>query len=163
MTCPTCGKEMTAVEKTYRYLESGLDYVYLEGIPVFECPNGHKLPRIPKMKELLDVIADAVLRKSTPLTGDDVRFLRKRIGLRAVVFGQYLGVNASTISRWETGKEKIGPQSDRLIRLLYAIIQSHPRTSELLQEFTELRAKADRKKTRITITSKEGHYKAALV
>ena len=39
-----------------------------------------------------------------PASGDELRFLRKTTGLRAVDLARLLGVSEATISHWETGK-----------------------------------------------------------
>ncbi|HUH03867.1 MAG TPA: helix-turn-helix transcriptional regulator [Kofleriaceae bacterium] len=44
--------------------------------------------------------------------------MRKALGWSSLDLADTLGVDASTVSRWENGKQDIGPQADRLLRLL---------------------------------------------
>ena len=58
----------------------------------------------------------AVVEKPHPLSGQEVRFLRKYLGMNGATFASHLGVDRAVVSRWENGHDRIGPQSDRLIR-----------------------------------------------
>lgn len=119
MKCPTCGKDMRATRKDYRYGESGLKNVMLKDITVHECKCGETLPEIPSIKRLHERIADDLINKQGPLTGEEFRFLRKGMRMSARELAQLLGVTSVTLSRWENNKEKVGPQSDRLLRYIY--------------------------------------------
>jgi putative zinc finger/helix-turn-helix YgiT family protein len=119
MTCRQCGKPLKAESRPYHYTESGLDNVYLVGVPRFVCENGHETVRIPRMVELHAVLAEAILKKPAPLTGKEMRFLRKQIGLLARDVAEELGVSAIQVSRWENGKSRIPVARDRLFRLLF--------------------------------------------
>jgi DNA-binding transcriptional regulator YiaG len=104
-------------------VESGLDNVYLDGIDLLACDScGDESPIIPRILEVHAAIGRAVALQQAPLRGDDVRFLRKRLGLRARVWAGILKVSVETLSRWENGEQKIGPQSDALFRLMYVRI-----------------------------------------
>jgi DNA-binding transcriptional regulator YiaG len=54
-------------------------------------------------------IAAAVARAIVPakLTGKEIRFLRKAIGMRAADLARFLDVTAETMSRWENDREVI--------------------------------------------------------
>jgi len=65
------------------------------------------------------LIAAAITEKRSALTGSEFRFLRKHMRLKAKDLAAVLGVTLTTISRWETGAERIGPANDRLMRCLY--------------------------------------------
>jgi transcriptional regulator with XRE-family HTH domain len=47
------------------------------------------------------------------------------MGLSAVKLAEILGVSKVTVSRWETGQERIGSSADRAIRLLYLVSQAN--------------------------------------
>lgn len=122
MKCPNCGKEMRSKVREYEYKESGLKGVVLGNITVHECPScGEVLPEIPKVKQIHKLIAEYLVKKQSPLTGEEFRFLRKTMGISAKELARVLGVTPVTVSRWENNKENIGLQSDRLLRALFVV------------------------------------------
>ena len=158
MRCPGCGKAMQKVDENYHFTGSGLDNVYLSGIPVFKCRCGETIARIPIMKELLETIGEAIVNKPAPLVGKEVRFLRKNVGLKAETFAKYLGVDASTFSRWENSKKQIGVPSDRLIRLCYASLMGYEDFKRILDEFLSLREKATTTRINVTKSARKGYH-----
>jgi DNA-binding transcriptional regulator YiaG len=62
------------------------------------------------------VIALRLIEKRCHLTGDEIRFLRKYLGMTGDQFCRLLHVDRTTLSKWENNNDPIGPQSDRLIR-----------------------------------------------
>jgi len=52
-----------------------------------------------------------------------LRFLRKCLGWSGQDFAEHFGVAPETVSRWETGQANMGPQADRLLRLILAHYQ----------------------------------------
>jgi DNA-binding transcriptional regulator YiaG len=121
MKCDHCGKTTTIKKgQTYHYIESGLDNVYLENIETRVCKYcGYICPRIPTINQLHDTIARAIVLQPWPLSGKDIRFLRQHMGLKAREWAALMRVDVTTLSRWESSEQKIGPQSDRLTRFLY--------------------------------------------
>ncbi len=73
---------------------------------------------IKNIEEVHKVIALNLVRKSGPLDGSEVRFLRKEMGLNAKKFAALLGVDPVSVSRWENQKAEIGITNDKLIRML---------------------------------------------
>jgi len=118
--CPECGETKTTTIGDYHYKESGLRNLWLEGVEIFECSCGQKFAIIPCVPELHGLIAQDLLRQKDQLSGREIRFLRKHMGLKAKDFAEYLGVNNVTVSRWERGEERPSQPTDRLIRLFYA-------------------------------------------
>ena len=121
MRCTECGASMTTGRENYRYQECGLRYVTLKGIDVSRCSNcGNYEISIPRIEELHRLIAKALIEKMSRFTGAEIRFLRKGLGLSATDFARRMGVTVETVSRWENDAAAIGPQADRLLRLLVA-------------------------------------------
>lgn len=118
MHCPNCGKTMRKAKRNYHYTESGLDNVIIQDLGVFICDCGEEMPVIPSIEGLHKVIAFAIIQFKILLTGPQIRFLRKEMGYKAFEFAKLVGTTKTSVSRWETGKEPIGPANDRLIRLL---------------------------------------------
>jgi putative zinc finger/helix-turn-helix YgiT family protein len=124
MKCPTC-REAALTEKkaNHLYKESGLSNVVLVNVTVQDCPKcGEHMVLIPRLEELHRVIAKHIVEKSARLTGEEVRFLRKQLGVTAKNFAATIGVDPTTLSAWENG-DAIGGSSDRLIRLTYVIAE----------------------------------------
>jgi transcriptional regulator with XRE-family HTH domain len=110
---------MHSVRATIPYPESGLDNVVLVNVPVWRCANEHEEYEIPAVQELHDVLAEAIVEKPGPLVGEEVKYLRKHLGLSARDFAGYLGINPVSLSRIENEKRSVTSTIDRLARLLY--------------------------------------------
>jgi putative zinc finger/helix-turn-helix YgiT family protein len=121
MKCDICkGNTVTRKRQRYHYTESGLDNIYLDSIDLIACKTcDDESPVIPRILELHAAIGRALALQPAPLRGEDVRFLRKQLGLRAKQWAGLLKVSFQTLSRWENNEQKIGPQSDALFRLMY--------------------------------------------
>lgn len=119
--CDICGSTAKVKkDRKYHYTESGLENVYLENIDVRVCEKCHQAtPIIPHILKLHASIGQAIALQPYPLSGAEIRFLRKHLGLKAKEWAAFVHVDHTTLSRWENGEQKIGPQSDALIRLLY--------------------------------------------
>ena len=114
-----CGGKANVVRKDYRFIESGLNNVFLKDIEVVVC-SGCKgeSPRIPNHDDLMRTIAVALVDKPYELAGDEVRFLRKYLGEGSISFAKMLGIDRSHLSRVENGAMAISRQTDRLVRTL---------------------------------------------
>lgn len=117
--CSDCGGEATVRKGTYRFAECGIDNVVLKGIELIECPTcGNVDPILPKMTELFRVIAMAMIAKPQPLTGTEVRYLRKYAGMNGEQFARMLHTDKTTLSKWENSAINIGSKTDLLIRAI---------------------------------------------
>lgn len=121
--CPNCGsKNIEKRTEDYLYKESGLDNVSLGGITVYKCKDCNEImPEIPRIEDLHKIIALRIIETNEPLTGKEIRFLRKDMGLSSVELAKQFGVSKVTVSRWENDAEKIGSANDKLIRLRYCL------------------------------------------
>lgn len=119
-TCRNCNKgELKVTKENHLYTASGLPNVVLTDVEIRRCPEcGDESVIIPRIEELYRTLALAVIRKPSRLSGEEVRFLRKYLGLSGVDFAHHMGVDPSTISNWENNKNPIGTTSDRLLRLM---------------------------------------------
>jgi len=106
--------------QTYHYLESGLPNVYLQGITVYECPVCDEvMPEIPSLRKLHLAIAMELVGKPDALSGTELRYLRKEMGVQAKTFAKMLGYTPQHLSRIENGHEGISEQADKLTRSLF--------------------------------------------
>ena len=76
---------------------------------------------LPKEEEQLHkAIATEIVEQTTRLTGEEVRFLRKYLGLSGGDFSRRIDVTPTQLSRWERGHEKMSRMAERLLRLMVA-------------------------------------------
>jgi putative zinc finger/helix-turn-helix YgiT family protein len=126
--CTNCGEPVVSEVRNYRYSESGLPNVVLQGVAVADCPKcGESDVSIPRLAKIHRAIARALANSPVRLTGPELRFLRKHLGLNGEELGQYLHTDKTKISKWETGEDRIGPATDRLIRLLVTALDEELR------------------------------------
>lgn len=121
MKCHHCGGKLTSARGTHRYTESGLSNVTLANIEIRTCPEcGEREVVIPKMETLHRMIAKALITAPRLLVPEEIRYLRKWLGLSSLDFALIMGVRPETVSRWESedGKFPISPTADRLLRML---------------------------------------------
>ncbi len=136
--CDICGSQTAVVRGDHRFTESGLKSVILKGVEFVRCDQcNSKELIIPHMNELMRVIALAFLWKPGKLKGEDVKYLRKYVGLSAVDFSRTLGVDPTTLSKWENDHDPVGSANDRLIRLV-VLAMSDDDLRELHEEFSRL-------------------------
>ena len=121
MKCTECGATMKTRKENYPYDECGLKHVTLVGVEVSRCPKcGNYELSIPRIEGLHRLLARVLIDKVTRFTGSEIRFLRKSLGWSGADFARHMGVADETVSRWENDAAPIGPQADRLLRLMVA-------------------------------------------
>lgn len=119
MKCLECGGVMRTRRENYRYEASGLKNVVLANMEVSRCLTcGYEEVAIPNIEGLHRAIAQVLVRKPVRLAPEEIRYLRKYLGWSGVDFAKHMGVTPETVSRWENSREAIGPQADRLLRLM---------------------------------------------
>jgi putative zinc finger/helix-turn-helix YgiT family protein len=117
--CTECGEIMVSTRENRPY--SKLPGVLLLGVEVLRCPKcGESEVVIPKPNQLGDLLASHLIEKQYRLVGPEIRFLRAHLGLTGAELARRMGVSPETVSRWENGKDAMGPVADRLLRLLVA-------------------------------------------
>jgi DNA-binding transcriptional regulator YiaG len=131
--CAECSKPIEFNRVTYRYTESGLSNVLLEGVDVAECKAcGTATVSIPRIEKVHRVIALALAEQSPGyMTGEQFRFLRKHLEMTGEKLAGFLHTDRTKISKWETGEDKIGPSTDRLVRLLVTALDDELRPAVL--------------------------------
>ncbi len=119
MECSNCGSVSQVRSGIYPFRESGLRNVVLVGVDVAKCGQcGNEDPIIPNINGLMRVLAKAVISQPNRLSGEQLRFLRKFMGKNGREFCELIGVDKSTLSKWENNEDPVGPSNDRLIRLI---------------------------------------------
>jgi len=90
------------------WLASGYDFVetrYGRGIAIHDVPGLHAL------------IGKLLARKHR-LTGAELRFLRKEMGLSQRALGELLGTSDQAVAKWEK-TSRVPKTADRMARLIY--------------------------------------------
>lgn len=110
---------MTEDRAVRRYTIGGLPHVELHGVEVTRCMScGKEGIAIPRIGQLQQVLAEAFVKQKRMIAPVEIRFLRKHVGLSTADFAQRMGVARETVSRWETGAQRMGAVADRLLRLV---------------------------------------------
>ena len=117
--CADCGGRVEYRVENYRLPLVGDWGVTLEHVETTFCGScGGRGVSIDRMAPLLRGIAAAVVRKRARLAPAEVTFLRKHLEYTGARLAKALGVTGPSVSRWESGREPIGPSADRLLRAL---------------------------------------------
>lgn len=121
----------------YHYTECGLKNVWLtNGYDICEI-DGEKAVSISDVDALNEVIGRSLAAKSD-LDGDEIRFIRKELGLSQKRLADLLGSTEQTVSLWER-RGRIPKGFDRLIRLLYLEkIDGNVRVQEIINRLIDL-------------------------
>lgn len=124
-TCSVCGAEASVSKGKFRFDQIGLP-VILNKIDLVKCECGNIEPIIGNISDLMDVVARATVLKQTPLTGHEIRFLRKYVGKSSKDFSIGIGIDPATLSRWENSQTPIGTTGERLVRVLTMSLSPSP-------------------------------------
>ena len=120
MKCRQCGGRMISRREDFDYssLSGGLP-VTLRNVKVRRCRDcGEDEVSIERPVQLHRALARAVALQRRRLTGTEIRFLRKWMGLSSAGFADTMGVTPETASRWESSARNMGHPAERLLRLL---------------------------------------------
>lgn len=81
-------------------------------------------------------VFQGLIHKSRPLTGKELRFMRKFLDMSTTELGEKLGVSHATIVKWEKEQTHISPAQEPYIRLFFC---ERFRDSELLRIYRDIR------------------------
>lgn len=126
MRCELCDSKLTT-ERLTQAFDPALPEVIVDGLERATCPvHGDAGSVWPKASGLLELVISALLNKPSRLLPDEVVFLRKLSGLKAIELAEILGVGAVQVSRWENGAQPISALADRLLRMVVATRSDYP-------------------------------------
>jgi putative zinc finger/helix-turn-helix YgiT family protein len=120
--CTECGEPQRQRRGTTDYLASGLSNVQLINVPIWTCPNNHDEVEIPAITQLHELLAQLIIRKPARLSGPEIKFLRRRVGLQAKDFAERIGLTPVSLSRFETDARRVTRRVDLLIKLSAAAL-----------------------------------------
>ena len=115
MKCETCGAAMT--EHIEAVPLTALPSVIIDDALVAVCENGHRDVTISQLPQRLRWVALRLIEKSTQLTGEEIRFLRKHLGFSATDFAAFMEVKPETVSRWENEKLAMSGMREKTLRI----------------------------------------------
>jgi DNA-binding transcriptional regulator YiaG len=141
----------------YHYTECGLRNVWLQsGYTVHKTPYG-KGVSIRDVDGLHALIGRSLANKPK-LSGAELRFLRKELGLSQAALGRLVGTSEQNVSLWER-RGRIPKASDRLVRLIYVEKTSgNVKVRELIERLSDQDSGGQRK---LTFAQKSGNWKEA--
>ena len=150
------------LEKPYHYKDCGLDYIYLlDGVITKETPHGSGTA-IVNAEELHAAIAKHIVTSPRPLCGQEVRFLRSILRLSQTSLARTVGVDRSTVARWESEPhEPIPEMAATAVRLIYGAEQD---TNSVIKQVMEMRRAEDdddASVARVNLSSTNGWHRAA--
>ena len=103
----------------YHYRACGLENVYLlNGFSIEETRHGRTVA-IDDMDGLHQAIGRHLALEKKELTGRELRFLRREVGLSQQGLGELLSKSGQAVARWEKGHNRIDGTAETLFRLLY--------------------------------------------
>lgn len=142
----------------YHYTESGLQNIWLaNGYAVVKTKHG-KGVSIRDVDGLHRMIGKA-LAKKPKLTGSELRFLRKEMGMSQGALAALVGTSEQNVSLWER-RGAIPKTADRLIRLIYL---EHMGNNSRVRELIDRLNLQDREQwlERMTFSEQAGKWREA--
>jgi len=121
----------------YHYTESGLRNVWLANGYKIRNVGGEEAVAIHDVDQLHRAIGRSLARKPY-LTGTELRFLRKEMGLSQKRLADMLGSSEQTVSLWERrGRMPVG--YDRLVRALYLeFVDGNVKLQEMVERLIDM-------------------------
>jgi len=121
MKCALCDaimRKRTATRAApYRYTLSGLPNVLLSGIDVYRCAAcAVESSVIPRAGELHRLIAETLAKRPFRLRGEEIRYLRKHLGVSSKIFAAAVGIAPETLSRAEGNKQPLPLPAEQVLR-----------------------------------------------
>lgn len=117
MFCAECGHDMRLTSEPMRETFRGEEFV-VDGIERYVCDECGEYSISPEMADrLTERLAREYAMRHGLLAPDEIRDVRKALGLRQSEFERVLGVSTPSASRWETGATRQSKPVDLLIRV----------------------------------------------
>lgn len=104
----------------YRYTESGLDNVMVEGVQFVADDAGEECITIPNVNGLHKAIACGIIRRHASMGSKELRFLRSEMGMTQAELAEMVHREPLAVSRWERGESPLDSNAEAIIRLYAA-------------------------------------------
>lgn len=110
--------DMEPAAKPFHYTMSGLSNVWLvNGFHEEQTPYGRGI-RVVDADGLHRVLAHVIVSDKAAMTGPELRFVRKLMGLSQNGLSRLLGCSDQRVARWEKGQTVFEPTAERLTRMI---------------------------------------------
>lgn len=156
--CGNCAyeKEIKGKKTKMKYDASGLDYVTLDSVMVYTCPKcGEKFYDFGNVEKLNAAIAEFIATQKEPLSGKEIRFIRKHLGYDTTMFAkEVLKISIETLSRMENEKQEHSETLDQFIKIL-ALTKQPDRNYKLHEK---IKAKRHPAAERLLVKTKGQEY-----
>jgi DNA-binding transcriptional regulator YiaG len=113
MTCYECGAATQQTAGTEPLM--GLPTVSVD-VTVLTCTNGHREVMHHAILRTMETVANTLANKKTQLTGQEIRFLRKQLGLSGQDFAKFMLVTPEWVSKWENEKASMSQANEQRLR-----------------------------------------------
>jgi len=122
-------------KKTETFIYEGLGFpIELVNTPMKKVLNEWVIDL--DMNALQVFVFKGLIHKPHPLSGKELRFMRKFLDLSSTEFGKRLGVSHATIVKWEKEQANISPVQEIYIRMF---LFEHLQHNDLLSLYQEIR------------------------
>ena len=111
---------LISTNRPYRYAESGLTNIYLQGGVTRHRTREGTFVKISDTYGLHRAIARWLVEGPTPLRGAQLRFLRQEMNITQGGLAAFLRASSQTLSLWERSRVPMPPTADGQLRALYA-------------------------------------------
>jgi transcriptional regulator with XRE-family HTH domain len=128
-------ESISTIQRPYHYVGSGLGNVYLVGVKFWVCSTcNQQSAEIPSLNQLLAAIARTLVEKQSPLTGEQVRYLRKRLGKASKEFAALIGVTPERYSGIESSQTPLAEGRDKLVRFVFRVFSQDRKLKDALTD-----------------------------
>lgn len=122
-------------KKTKTFIYEGLGFpIELVDAPMKKVLNEWVLDI--DMNVLQIFVFKGLIHKPYPLSGRELKFMRKFLQMSSTEFGKKLGVSHATVVKWEKEQAKISPLQESYIRMF---LFEHLQNDELLSLYQTIR------------------------
>ena len=129
----------------YHYKGAGLENVYLENGYQEVMYGDEKATSVEDIEGLHLAIAGVLVEKSSPLSGQEFRFLRVEMGLSQLALSKLLRVSDQTVAAWEKEvTKKVSGSSEVLLRTFARerLLHRNGHVSDFIEMLSVMEAKA---------------------
>jgi HTH-type transcriptional regulator/antitoxin MqsA len=139
-SCGECGGKVSASRDTISIEIRGEEITVPDMDHGVCCTCGEVYLDLPSVQRLQEEAVRRAKQAKGLLTSEEIRDLRRSLGLSQTGFERLLGTGPKTVVRWEKGTVFQSATADRLMRLLRA----RPELAELLDEVPRVTGCRDR-------------------